>query len=342
MKRNLKILVSLAAVSTALLLVYLYVIFYLPASADPTLRVVSVPKGTSFRVVASELKKAGLIRDFDRFLLAARLKNAYKNTKAGEYEFSASMPPVEILGMLIEGKVKLHPLTIPEGYNIREIAAALEKAGLADKDEFIRTANDRGLAASLGLPGKSLEGFLFPDTYIFTRGMTVQEIVTKMTDRFKSVYTLEFDSIARKKGMELDKVITLASIIEKETGAGEERGLISAVFHNRLKKRIRLQSDPTVIYGIEDFDGNLTKKHLKTRTPYNTYMKYGLPPGPIANPGRAAIEAAINPEKEDYLYFVSRNDGTHYFSRSLREHNNAVNVYQKRAGQKRTGQSTRR
>jgi UPF0755 protein len=161
--------------------------------------------------------------------------------------------------------------------------------------------------------------------------MGVDEIISMMTARFKAVYFKEFDRLAREKGMTLNKVVTLASIIEKETGEGEERPLISAVFHNRLKQRIRLQSDPTVIYGIKDFDGNLTKKHLQTRTPYNTYKFHGLPPGPIANPGAAAIEAAINPASEDYLYFVSRGDGTHYFSKNLREHNNAVNRYQRRA-----------
>jgi UPF0755 protein len=153
-----------------------------------------------------------------------------------------------------------------------------------------------------------------------------------MTARFKAVYFKGLDRAAMEKGMTLSEVVTLASIIEKETGVGEERPLISAVFHNRLKQRIRLQSDPTVIYGIKDFDGNLTKKHLQTRTAYNTYRFHGLPPGPIANPGASAIEAAINPAAEEYLYFVSRGDGTHYFSKNLREHNNAVNRFQRGAG----------
>ena len=330
MKRNLKIIVSLAALSSCLVLACLYVILYLPVSGDTTLRAVIVPKGTSFRLVASELKKAGVIRDLDRFLLAARLKGVYRKTKAGEYEFSESMAPAEILDMLVQGRVKKHQVTIPEGFNIYEIAGVLEAAGLADGKEFIGRAKDRDMAAALGLPGKSLEGYLFPDTYIFTRGMTAREIVLTMTDRFKAVYKGEFEPIARERGMALNEVVTLASIIEKETGSGDERGRISAVFHNRIKKRIRLQSDPTVIYGIEGFDGNLTKTHLKTRTPYNTYMNYGLPPGPIASPGRASIQAALVPVDEEYLYFVSRNDGTHYFSKSLKEHNRAVSLYQKR------------
>jgi UPF0755 protein len=232
--------------------------------------------------------------------------------------------------MLIDGRVMSPRLTIPEGYNITGVAMALTEAGfISDPDEFIKRAHDRTLAAELGFKSGSLEGLLFPDTYAFTKDMPVDEMISMMTARFRAVYYKDFDKMARARGMSLNKVITLASIIEKETGAGEERPLISAVFHNRLRTGVRLQSDPTVIYGIKDFDGNLTKKHLQTRTPYNTYRFHGLPPGPIANPGAASIEAAINPASEGYLYFVSRGDGTHYFSKSLREHNNAVNRFQR-------------
>jgi UPF0755 protein len=292
---------------------------------------VVVERGASFRVVATTLHEAGLVRDVDNFMFAARLMRADRRTKAGEYEFSPSMAPIDILRMLVKGEIKSHPVTIPEGHSIKEIAGVLKEAGLIqDSAAFIERANT--FTAVLGFEAASLEGYLFPDTYAFTKAMGVDEIISMMTARFKAVYFKEFDGAAREKGMTLNEVVTLASIIEKETGAGDERPLISAVFHNRLKSRIRLQSDPTVIYGIKDFDGNLTKKHLRTRTPYNTYRFHGLPPGPIANPGAAAIEAAINPALEDYLYFVSRGDGTHYFSKNLREHNNAVNRYQRRAG----------
>jgi UPF0755 protein len=184
--------------------------------------------------------------------------------------------------------------------------------------------------AALGLEGPGLEGYLFPDTYRFTKGMNVEEIILKMVGRFKEVYeNAGLSEQARKEGFTVKQVVTIASIVEKEAGSVEEMEKISSVFHNRLKKGYRLRSDPTVIYGIEDFDGNLTKRHLLTYTPYNTYINLGLPPGPISNPGRAALHAALNPSEEGYLYFVSRNDGTHHFSKTLKEHNRAVDYYQK-------------
>ena len=331
MPRRNTILIMLAAVSLALVATHLHITFFVPVSREPAPAVVVlVPRGVSFKAVAERLHEAGVIRDVGNFIFAARFKRAAKRIKAGEYELSANMAVIDILNMLIDGKVMSHPLTIPEGYNITDIAGALKGAGfVSDSDEFIRRANDKTFAAALGFEAASLEGYLFPDTYAFTKDMSVDEMISMMTARFRAVYYKDFAPAAREKDMSLNKVITLASIIEKETGAGDERPLISAVFHNRLKTGVRLQSDPTVIYGIKDFDGNLTKKHLRTRTRYNTYRFHGLPPGPIANPGAASIDAAINPVSEDYLYFVSRGDGTHYFSKSLREHNNAVNKFQR-------------
>jgi UPF0755 protein len=321
----------LAAISLGLVATHFHITFFVPVSREPAPAVeVLVPRGASFKAVAERLHEAGVIRDVDNFIFAARFKRAAKRIKAGEYELSANMAVIDILNTLIDGKVMTHPLTIPEGYNITDVALVLKKAGfVSDSDDFIRRARDKAFAAELGFEAPSLEGYLFPDTYAFTKDMSVDEMISMMTARFRAVYYKDFAPAAREKGMSLNKVITLASIIEKETGAGEERGRISAVFHNRLKTGVRLQSDPTVIYGIENFDGNLTKKHLQTRTRYNTYRFHGLPPGPIANPGAASIDAAINPVSEDYLYFVSRGDGTHYFSKSLREHNNAVNRFQR-------------
>ncbi len=332
MRRRYKILIILAALALAFVATHLHVTFYMPVSEEGAPRVVIVERGASFRVVAANLYEAGLVRDVDNFMFAARLMRADRRTKAGEYEFSPRMAPIDILRMLVKGEILRHPATIPEGHSIKDIALVLKEAGLIqDTAVFFERVNDPTFIAALGFEAVSLEGYLFPDTYAFTKAMGVDEIISMMTARFKAVYFREFDGMAREKGMTLNGVVTLASIIEKETGVGEEMPLISAVFHNSLNSRIRLQSDPTVIYGIKDFDGNLTKKHLRTRTAYNTYRFHGLPPGPIANPGAAAIEAAINPASEDYLYFVSRGDGTHYFSRSLREHNNAVNRYQRRA-----------
>ncbi|MBI5561662.1 MAG: endolytic transglycosylase MltG [Deltaproteobacteria bacterium] len=320
------------AFATAVMLAaaHLYVIFYMPVSPGGGVRVVEIPKGASFRVIVSTLEKAGVIRDAANFSLAARLMGAVKSAKAGEYEFNLSMNTVEVLDALVSGKVMKHQVTIPEGYNLYDVASLLKEAGLCDEREFIAAATDERAAAAQGLPGPTLEGYLFPDTYVMEKGMSAVEIIGKMTQRFKAVYYSEFDAPSRERGESMSRVVTLASIIEKETGAGAERGLISSVFHNRLRRRIKLQSDPTAIYAIRGFDGNLTRKDLLRKNPYNTYVNYGLPPGPIANPGRGALRAALFPAQGDYLYFVSKNNGTHYFSKNLREHNNAVNLYQRR------------
>jgi len=179
-----------------------------------------------------------------------------------------------------------------------------------------------------GLAGMTFEGYLFPDTYFFPRDVTIEGIISTMVKRFWSVFVPEWQARAKDLGLSVHQTVTLASIIEKETGAAFERPIISSVFHNRLKKKMRLESDPTVIYGIKNFDGNLTKKHLTTRTPYNTYKIRGLPIGPIANPGSASLEAALYPDDTKYIYFVSRKDRTHQFSMNLKQHNRAVRKYQ--------------
>ncbi|MBI5810217.1 MAG: endolytic transglycosylase MltG [Deltaproteobacteria bacterium] len=330
MRKRLETLTLIAAVVITLAGIHLYVAYLAPMSRTGAIKLITVPRGASFRQVASNLEDAGIVRDSESLIYLAWLFGSYKKIQAGEYELSASMTPMDVLDTLVKGRVKTYPVVIPEGYNIDEIGRTLKEAGLADAKQFIGRARDRGLAASLGLPGSSLEGYLFPDTYQLTKGMSVEEIIVKMADRFKSVYYKEYEPMARQNGVNMKTVVTLASIIEKETGAPGERRLISAVFQNRLKKGIRLQSDPTVIYAIKNFDGNLTKRHLLQKTPYNTYVNYGLPPGPIANPGSESIRAALDPAPEGYLYFVSKNDGTHYFSKNLKEHNNAVNRYQKK------------
>jgi len=315
-----------------LVITHLYITLYGPAGRDLTLKPVTVSRGAPFRLVAGKLKAKGIIASERGFLFLAWLTGAERMTKAGEYEFSPSMSPLVIIGMLKDGKVKKYIVTVPEGYTIRQIAALLQGKGLGDKEAFITRAMDRGLAKKLGLPGPTLEGYLFPDTYRLQKGMSPAEIIEVMVRRFKDVYNGEFKDPARRRDMGLKQVVTLASIIEKETSDPSEREIISSVFHNRLKKGIKLQSDPTVIYAMEAFDGNIRKKDLKTKSPYNTYTHYGLPPGPIANPGKDAIRAAISPVDSKYLYFVSKNDGTHYFSRTYKEHINAVKRYQLRRG----------
>ncbi len=329
MSRRLNIVILLIFAVITLAAIELYITFYVPASREGGIRVVNIPKGTSFRVIAADLEDRGVIRSADSFIFAASLLGAYKKAKAGEYEFNRSMTPLEVLDMLVKGRVKKYIVTIPEGYNIREVAQVLEESGLMDREQFLSKVADKNYVKALGLEGTTLEGYLFPDTYEFTKGMSPEEVIAKMVEKFLTVYSSEFAEAAKKRGMTMQKAVTLASIIEKETGAPEERELVSAVFHNRLKKGVKLQSDPTVMYDLMDYKGALTRKNLLARAPHNTYVNYGLPPGPISNPGRASLSAALNPAKEDLLYFVSRNDGTHYFSKSLKEHNKAVRLYQR-------------
>jgi UPF0755 protein len=333
MRTRIETILWLFASILCLATVHFYSILYTPASwwgdKEGEIRIITVPRGTSFRTIANILEKNGVLKDTKGFTFAAAVTGAQKKIKAGEYELSSAMTPMEILENLVEGRTKQYSVTFPEGYNIKQIATALDKANLADREVFIARAKDKVLAASLGIDGAGLEGYLFPDTYRFTKGMDVDEIIVRMVTRFKEVYNSEFRDQARKKGLTAREVVTIASIVEKEAGNVEEMARISAVLQNRLKRGYRLRSDPTVIYGIEDFDGNLTKKHLLALTPYNTYRNFGLPPGPIANPGRAALGATLNPSDEGYLYFVSRNDGTHHFSKTLKEHNRAVDYYQR-------------
>lgn len=317
---------------------YLYVKLYTPASSSGETALFLVERGKGLNAIARGLVKDGFLKDTKGIRLAASITGAHKKIKAGEYELSPQMTPMEILETFVLGRVKRYPVTFPEGYNIKDIALLLEQKGFGTKDDFIKKAMDAEFANSFGLEGKTLEGYLFPETYSFTKVAKAEDIIKKMVATFRSVYFSEFREEARKKGMTMNKLVTLASIIQKEAGQVEEMPLISAVFHNRLRKRIRLGSDPTVIYGVKDFDGNLTKKHLLTRTPYNTYRNYGLPPGPIASPGRAALKAALEPADVSFLYFVSRNNGTHKFSKTLKEHNRAVRKYQNRMyGRKKKG-----
>ena len=257
-----------------------------------------------------------------------KIKGYSSSIQAGELMFDTGMTPNQVLEVLTKGKAVSYQVTIPEGYNINQVAQLLAEKGLGSADRFLTLAKDQKFARGLGVPADSLEGFLFPDTYSWPKGLSEEEILGHMVEKYKSVFTQAMSSRARELGMTEVEVVTLASIIEKETGAPDERERVSAVFHNRLRKGYRLQTDPTVIYGLADFDGNLTKKDLKTDHPYNTYTRSGLPAGPIANPGEASLMAALYPADVAYLYFVSKGDGTHVFSNTLVEHNKAVATYQ--------------
>ena len=301
-----------------------------PSGNDISEKVISVLPGQHFKMIASQLEGAGIIRNSLRFKLFARFKGYDKRIKAGEYRLSSALSPKQVLEIMVSGKVALYKITIPEGYNLAQIAGIVSKMGLAEAPVFIRAATDPAIANALGVKADSLEGYLFPDTYHFPKGLPLDEIMGTMVNRFQEIFSTGWHDRARQMGMGVHQVVTLASIIEKETGAAFERPLIASVFHNRLAKGMRLSSDPTVIYGIEDFDGNLTRKHLTTVTPYNTYLNKGLPPGPIANPGFASLEAALYPAETVYLYFVSKKDNTHQFSTTFKEHSRAVRKYQLR------------
>lgn len=292
-----------------------------------------VKEGATLKQVAVDLENADIIRNSTLFRLAGRLMGHDHRIKTGEYRLNGAIPPLKILEIIKEGRIITHPITIPEGFNLDQIAHLLEQKGFSDKASFLEQARDRSLMARLDLSGDTLEGYLYPDTYRFRRNITAGRIIDVMVKRFRDIVT-PLEVRIKDSGMTLKQVITLASIVEKETGSPEERPMIARVFLNRLKKNMRLESDPTVIYGISNFNGNLTKRDLKTKTPYNTYTIRGLPPGPIANPGLAAISAVLNPAEGNYFYFVSKNNGTHYFSETLKEHNRAVRQFQKNRSKK--------
>ena len=219
-------------------------------------------------------------------------------------------------------------MTIPEGLTIPEIAQALEKSNIVTADDFLNAVAELAQSKEWGIPAESLEGYLFPETYSFRKGVSAESVAREMVNTFyKQIATVAPDGFLDDPEA-LHEIVTLASIIEKETGAEHERKIISAVFTNRLKKNMLLQSDPTVIYALPKFDGNIRRKDLSYDSPYNTYKYPGLPPGPIASPGLGSLDAALSPASESYLYFVSKNNGEHHFSKTLREHNNAVRKYQ--------------
>jgi UPF0755 protein len=303
----------------------------LPAQEIETHRVVVIPPDASFRTVADLLADKGLLVSPFWFRVLGKVQGAERKIQPGEYDFHTRMRPPEILDALIKGKVIQYSVLVPEGFTAAQVAALLNDAGLADPTAIMRLVRDPAFVKSLGIDAATLEGYLYPDTYIFPRHTRPEEILKTMVAKFHQVFTPEVKARASELNMSRHEVVTLASIIEKETGQEDERPLIAAVFQNRLKKKYPLQSDPTVIYDIPNFDGNLTRAQLTTSTPFNTYMHAGLPPGPIANPGIKSIMAALHPAPVDYLYFVSKNDGSHQFSSTLKQHNEAVHHYQKKS-----------
>ncbi len=298
-----------------------------------------VEKGQTPAAIARALKEKGLIADDVAFYRYARFvaKNAQK-LKAGEYTLSPSMTTDEILSALQTGKKRELRFTVPEGLRKEEIADIIAASGVAKKADLLAAMQDPALAKELGVPDEGaagqkgvpggIEGYLFPDTYQFPPNTPAVVVLRRMRQRLDEVVDDEMRARMKEMGWSLHKVLTLAAIVEKETGQPHERPQISSVFHNRMKRGMKMQTDPTVIYGIKNYDGNIRKSDLLTPHPYNTYTIPGLPPGPIASPGLAAIKAALWPLDTKDLFFVSRNDGTHIFCPTLECHNAAVQKWQ--------------
>lgn len=307
--------------------------FYLTPRTSSQEIFFTIESGKGIRGVAQNLKEEGIIKKKWPFLLGYKVFFSSKSLKAGEYAFDLPVSTKDILDALTEGRVYLHSVTIPEGLTRKEIARHLESLNFADEKNFLEASSQTEIISGLDKEATNLEGYLFPETYHFPKGTSVEKIVSTIVSQFKALFTEDWQKRAEEIKMTPREVVILASLIEKETFIPEEKKLVSAVFHNRLRIRMKLDCDPTIIYVLKEqgiFKGRLLKKDLKFKSPYNTYRNRGLPPGPICNPGRDSLEAALYPAKEKYLYFVSKNDGSHHFSRYFKEHQNAVRKYQKK------------
>jgi len=303
-------------------------VFMLSAPAPPPGALVVIREGDSVAMIGARLRAAGVVRSVLLFRVWARAHGLDRRIRPGEYRFPSALGLSEVLDTLATGGGRPE-VTIPEGLTVREIATLLARQDLGSAESFLCLAGDPEFLLAAGVPGPQLEGYLFPDTYRFSSMMSPGEILGAMVRRFHERFDAERYRSAAAHGLSVNEVVTLASIVEKETGLGVERPLIAGVFYNRLRLGMPLQSDPTVIYAVPDFRGDLTRTDLARPSAYNTYLNPGLPPGPIANPGIAALDAVLAPADTPYLYFVSRNDGSHVFSANLAEHNRAVQRYQK-------------
>jgi len=290
---------------------------------------VMIPARTGITGIEHILAGKKVISGDRRFSMLAMLTGAAKKLRAGEYRFETGKRPLAVIELLKKGRVLYRPITIPEGTNMARVTTILEAEGWIDRSRFLGLAYNSGFLEKMGIEADSLEGYLFPDTYYLSRGQQDENGIIRMmvANHFQVYSEIEKKAGTRNHGMTHHEIITLASIVEKETGLPNERPLVADVFLNRLEKGMRLQADPTVRYGNGTATGPLRLSELKSSTPYNTYVIRGLPKGPITNPGKAAIRAVMLPAGTDYLYFVSKNDGSHHFSRTLKEHNRAVARY---------------
>ena len=315
---------------TAALFVYRYLSFPIQ---DPGRRhTVTIPEGSSFQAVARRLHRQGIIKNPRFFSILARVSGTASRIQAGEFALDTEWSRPRLLKALVSGEVVLHTLRIPEGSTWWETARLVEKTGLTSFERFERAVHDQDLLRDFGIPADTAEGYLFPETYSLPRPANqdaapiVRMLISECMENLRRHVWPE----GLPPAGSIHASLILASLVEKETAQAEERARIAGVYANRLRKGMRLQGDPTVIYGLgPEFDGNLTRRDLESReNPYNTYRFPGLPPGPICSPGLAAIQAAVDPEEHDLYYFVAADKGSHVFSRTLREHNAAVRKYQ--------------
>ena len=298
---------------------------------DAAEQFVEIPQGAGSIAIAQRLQQAGVISNVHSFRAALWLTGQGRRLQAGEYRFDHPMSARQVAAKIARGEVYVRPITFPEGLTIKQMAALYESKGFGSAKEFADAAKNAALVGAVDPNAKDLEGYLFPDTYNLPRKATAEQLVSRMVTAFMKALTPELIAKAEARGLSVRELVTLASIVEKETGNTTERPLVAAVYSNRLKIRMGLQCDPTVIYARERagrYDGNLTRDDLQFDSPYNTYKYAGLPPGPFASPGKASLEASAEPADAPYLYFVSKNDGSHVFARTLDEHNRNVREWQ--------------
>lgn len=292
---------------------------------------VDIPPGSSTATIGSRLVEAGVVRDTRTFQVALWISGRSRSLRAGEYRFDTPLHALDVIDKIARGDVYRRRLTFREGLTVAEMAQVFEERGFGNAADFREAAQNAALIQDLDPEARDLEGYLFPETYALPRGTTAAAVVAQMVDGFKNALTPEIRSNATAAGLSVRQLVTLASLVEKETGTASERPLVAAVYSNRMKIGMGMQADPTVIYALQKagrYDGNLRREDLQFDSPYNTYRYAGLPPGPIAAPGKASLEAAAKPADVDYLYFVSKNDGSHVFASTLDEHNKNVYTWQ--------------
>lgn len=329
------VVLSVVIISAALIARFTFFL-YSSSGEGNTVKVVDFAKGSSLRKLSDELQNGGVIGSSTLFMLYARISGISGKVKAGTYQFSDAMSPLEIFRKLKAGDIYEKRFAVPEGYSIFQIAEMLDSRGFFSKEPFLRECRSPQLLKELGINGPSVEGYLYPSTYNLLKADDPAALIKQMVGQFRKVYEERFAALEKNSPLTRSQIITLASIVEKEAVAQQEKPIIASVFFNRLKKRMPLQSDPTAVYGARAFGGKVSGSDVRRDSAYNTYKISGLPPGPIGNPGAGAIEAVLNPAATGYYYFVAKNDGTHHFSVDLDEHNRAVRRHL-RSGSSQTG-----